>query len=330
MKKTKLAFSAALGSVMTLAAIERPDGGEAAVPAEPQGGILEAERKEANGPEKAEEAQAAPAPEAVKKIAYLGEGGEEISEPLKLHLELEKGLLLVTVDPNSPAGLSGLKEHDILLFLDDAELTDQESLRAIISKHQPGDVVALKLIRRGKEIEQEVTLGAAPVNRDIPPMALVPNPAAEMNRMLNERLGLRFDDFDNDGFEKELMDQLRKALGDRGNNLGPGVFPQLRFEIPGDDEGMGEGFHAFGSVNLKDEEGSVEMKTRGGKRTVIVRDPAGEVLFEGPYNTDEEKKAVPEDLRHRVEKLDLGNGAGGFRFNFRGFDRADEPKKEGN
>lgn len=314
---------------MTLAAIERPDGGETTVPAEPQGGILDAGQKKAIGPGKEVEAQAGPAAEVAQKVAYLGVGGEAIGEALKSHLELEKGLLLVTVDPNSPAGLSGLKEHDILRFLGETELTDQESLRTIIGKHQPGDVVALKLIRRGKEIEQEVTLGEAPLDRGIRPMALVPNPAAEMNRMLNKRLSLKFDDFEDNGFEMEMMEQLRKALGDRGNNLGPGVFPQLRFEIPGDDEGMAGGFHAFGSVSLKDEEGSVEMKTRGGKRTVIVRDPAGEILFEGPYNTDEEKKAVPEDLRDRVEKLDMGNGGGGFRFNLRRFDKPEQPQEEG-
>ena len=71
------------------------------------------------------------------------------------------------------------------------------------------------------------------------------------------------------------------------------------------------------------------MKTEGEKRTVVVKDREGNVLFEGPYNTDEEKKAVPAEMRERVEKLDMGDGGNGFRFNFRAFPEPKGDKPEG-
>ena len=321
MKKSKFVFLTALGSVMTLAAIERPGGGNKTVPAEPQGGILGGVDKETV--DKVEE-QKKPAGQPAEKVAYLGVSGEEISEALKLHLELDNGLLLSTVDPTSPAGLSGLKEHDILRSINESNLTDQDSLRATMANHKPGDVVSLKLVRRGKEIDQELTLGAAPLNRDIRPMELVPNPAAEMNNLLNKQLGLQLGGLQNGDLEKEMMEQLRKALGGPAELFkNAGGFRQLRFEMPGGDQNNGGGFQAFGSVSLQDDEGSVQMKTEGEKRTVVVKDREGNVLFEGPYNTDEEKKAVPAEMRERVEKLDMGNGGNGFRFNFRTFP---EPK----
>jgi hypothetical protein len=327
MKKSKLVFSAAVGSVMTLAAIERPGGGEKTVPAEPQGGILGGRKKEAN--DQIDEQQA-PAAQAVKKVAYLGVGGGEISEALKVHLEIESGLLLSTVAQDSPAGLSGLKKNDILLSINEVGLTDQNSLRRAMANHKPGDVVSLKLIRRGKEIEQELTLGESPVNRNIPPMALVPDPAAEMNKLLNGQFDFRLGGLENGEIEKQLMEQLRKAFGDRAEMFGKnGGFRQLDFEMPDLGGNQGGGFQAFGSVNLQDENGSVQMKSEGGKRTVIVKDREGTLLYEGPYNTDEDKKAVPEDLRERVEKLDMGNGRNGFRFNFRALPQGKQGQPEG-
>ena len=321
MKTTKFTLSMILGSAMTMIAIERPGGEKQEVPPEPQGGILD--------PKPGSSPKSETAPEvAAKKVAYLGVGGEAISEALKVHLELEQGLLLTTVDPNSPAGLSGLKENDIILSVGNKVITDQNSLRNAIVANKPGDVVGLKLVRRGKKIEQEVTLGNAPLNRDVRPMALVPDPAAEMNRLLNPQFKFDLQDLGAEGFEKEMLEQLEKALGGKRGALKLGQMPQLRFEIPdGENDG---GFQAFGSVTLRDEQGIVEMKTRGKKRTVVVRDLDGKVLFEGPYNTDKEKKAVPADLRERVERLDMGgNGGSTFRFNLGGFGKPKPEKEEG-
>ena len=190
MKITTIGLTALVGTFASLSAIERPTGEKVkeeipAKPVEPQGGIL-------GDHEGFDELEGLTLKNLVipqEKVAYLGVGGQESSETLLMHLNLESGLLLTTVDPTSPAGLAGLNEHDVIVEVDGTKLTDQDSLRAALADVKPGDGVLLKLIRRGKSIEQKVTLGEAPARRNIQPLALVPNQAADMNRLLNEQLG---------------------------------------------------------------------------------------------------------------------------------------------
>ena len=124
---------ALFGSFLDLPAIERPDGdgSNEKIPAQPKGGILKDDQKGAAG------AKAAPKPMPVNKVAYLGVRGDESSEALRSHLEFEGGLLLSTVKPTSPAGLAGLKRLDVIVSVDGNSLTDQDSLRNVITSYNP-------------------------------------------------------------------------------------------------------------------------------------------------------------------------------------------------
>jgi hypothetical protein len=156
------------------------------------------------------------------------------------------------------------------------------------------------LIRRGKNLEQKINLGEAPEVRRIDPMSLVPPQAADIDRLMKGPFG---QDFGMRGFDREFMESLERAFGKPGEEM-----QRLRME-----------FQNNGSIRFEDREGSVEIRTKGEDRSVIVRDKEGNVLFEGPYNTPEEKEALPEKFRERVERLDVGNGASGFQFRFQGF-----------
>ncbi|MFT6178923.1 MAG: membrane-associated protease RseP (regulator of RpoE activity) [Akkermansiaceae bacterium] len=325
-KITTIGLTALVGTFASLSAIERPTGEKVkeeipAKPVEPQGGIL-------GDHEGFDELEGLTLKNLVipqEKVAYLGVGGQESSETLLMHLNLESGLLLTTVDPTSPAGLAGLNEHDVIVEVDGTKLTDQDSLRAALAEVKPGDGVLLKLIRRGKSIEQKVTLGEAPARRNIQPLALVPNQAADMNRLLNEQLGNALGGFGNAELQKEMMEQLEKALGDRGAG-----FQQLRLDLGANmrnGEDMKMGIKGFGSVRLEDEEGSIEMKTKNGQRELAIRDKEGKLLFEGPYDSEIDKAAVPEDYRERVERLDMGN-KGSFRLELNGKDLLERGKKK--
>jgi len=312
MKLSTIGLSALLGTFASLSAIERPAGEKSteeipAKPARPQGGILRDDQR-VDKAEKAEEALENDLEIVEEKIAYLGVGGMEASEALLMHLELESGLLLSIIDPKSPAGLSGLKENDIIVAVGETQLTDQDSLRAALSDKKPGDEVALEIIRRGKSIEQKITLGELPARRNIQPRALIPNQAAQLNELLNQQLGNALGGFGDQEMQKELMEKLNKALGDAGG----GGFRQLRLDLGGGDLLKGNdfkmNFQQVGSVRLEDEEGSIEMKMSDGQRELSIRDKQGKLLFEGPYDTDIDKAAVPEEYKERVERLDTSNG----------------------
>lgn len=320
MKISTVGLTALVGTFASLSAIERPGGTKTteeipAKPAEPQGGILGNNEQVDEADKAAPEIEKQKAP--IARVAYLGVGGAPCSEALLMHLELESGLLLSTIDPTSPAGLSGLKENDIIVAVGETKLTDQDSLRGLLAGKEPGDDVTLKLIRRGKAIDQKVTLGEAPAIRNIGPQALLPNPAAEMNRLLNQQLDNALGGLGNDKLQKELMEQLEKALGAQGKG-----FQQLRLDLGADlldGEDLKMGFQGIGKMSLQDDEGSIEMSMKNGQRELKIRDTEGNLLFEGPYDTDIDKAALPEKFRDRVKKLDMGNGSA-FKFKLNGKD----------
>jgi len=313
---------ALLGAFLDLPAIERPDGdgSNEKIPAQPKGGIL---REDQKGDA---DAKAAPKPIPVNKVAYLGVRGDESSEALRSHLELEGGLLLSTVKPTSPAGLAGLKRLDVIVSVDGNSLTDQDSLRDVITRYNPGDEVTLKIVRRGKKIEQKVTLGEAPEIQNLPLQAIIPNPAADMNRLLNQQLENALGGLGDDKLQKEMMKQLEKALGNDGAG-----FKQFKFNLGGnmlEEKDLKLGFRGIGSMKFVDEEGSIEMKMTDGQRELSIRDKEGKLLFEGPYDNDIDKAAVPEEYRERVERIDSSGDENGFRLRFNG-NFLQEQRKDG-
>ena len=49
------------------------------------------------------------------------------------------------------------------------------------------------------------------------------------------------------------------------------------------------------------------MKTMNGLKEVIVKDLQGKVLHEGPYQTAQDKAAIPESIRQRLDALNLSS-----------------------
>jgi serine protease Do len=63
------------------------------------------------------------------------------------------------VEPNSPAEKAGLKEGDVITKVDGTVLDNTNTLGSVIAQKNPGDTIALTIIRDGKEINLSVTLG---------------------------------------------------------------------------------------------------------------------------------------------------------------------------
>ena len=185
----------------------------------------------------------------------------------------------------------------------------------------------MEIVRRGKSIEQKITLGELPARQNIRPRALIPNQAAQMNQLLNQQLGNALGGLGDREMQKELMEQLNKAFGDAG----VGGFRQLRLDLGAGDLRNGNdlkmNFQQLGSMRFEDEEGSIEMKMSDGQRELSIRDKEGKLLFEGPYDTDIDKAAVPEEYKERVERLDTGNGTS-FQFKLNGKDLFGDKKEK--
>ena len=116
----------------------------------------------------------------------------------------------------------------------------------------------------------------------------------------------------------EALKQLQQRVGKAFREMG-GVLPggQMQFNMQS----------SAGSVRLLDEQGSVEMQMEGGSKQVRVRDKQGKVQREGPYDTNQDKAAVPDDVRQRIAKLnfDVVEGAQGGGMRMRIGPRGIEP-----
>jgi len=85
----------------------------------------------------------------------------------RLELPVSYGVLITkgetinekAITPDSPAQKAGLQENDIILEMNGQLINKNNSLASLISKHNPGDTVSLKILRNGTELLKNVVLG---------------------------------------------------------------------------------------------------------------------------------------------------------------------------
>jgi len=97
--------------------------------------------------------------------AYLGITSVSMTPALAAAygLPVQRGVLIVDVAPDSPAERAGLQPGDIIVRVDDRDVTRSDELQAVLAAHQPGDQVRIVVNRQGHEQTFTVTLGSAPV-----------------------------------------------------------------------------------------------------------------------------------------------------------------------
>lgn len=66
------------------------------------------------------------------------------------------------VTPGSAADKAGVKDGDIITAIDGTKIGVEKSLRQILLQHKPGDTVTLDVLRDGKTVSLDVTLGERP------------------------------------------------------------------------------------------------------------------------------------------------------------------------
>ncbi len=124
-------------------------------------------------------------PPAVATIeeTFLGVLTEPVPELLAVHLKdhLQKGqgLVVLRVVQGSPADKAGLKRYDILTTFDDQKLVNAAQLKALVTAEKAESRVTLGVIREGKPLTVEVTLGKHAVVAPVPfgpPPAFAPGP----------------------------------------------------------------------------------------------------------------------------------------------------------
>ncbi|MFH1853038.1 MAG: PDZ domain-containing protein, partial [Candidatus Neomarinimicrobiota bacterium] len=96
-----------------------------------------------------------------EKEAWLGVQIQPLSEQLQKYFGVKQkgGVLVAEVTEGSPAEKAGLKAGDIILKVDDSEISSTSLLKEIIRHNKPGTEITVRYIRGGKEKTQMVKLG---------------------------------------------------------------------------------------------------------------------------------------------------------------------------
>jgi S1-C subfamily serine protease len=94
---------------------------------------------------------------------YLGLGMRpiELPEDLKrtLHLSVDSGLIVVSVEPDGPGGKAGVLFGDVIVALGGVAVSNLRDLQAFLEPESVGNTIPLSLIRGGKPVEVNVTIG---------------------------------------------------------------------------------------------------------------------------------------------------------------------------
>jgi hypothetical protein len=228
---------------------------------------------------------------------------EQLNLPRGIHLSVDQ------VSPDSPAEQAGLTLYDILLELDDQVLVNSDQLKALVRMKSPNDRVQLKILRKGKPISLELKL-------------------AESEVALTERNGTpqRFhsmrsfpeDPFSQDPFFRNHSSSIMELLNKHRFNHLPGIsqnspLNQDPFDIdsplhgPSSNSGKVQSFNYSSEqkhIITTDEQGTLEYSVDDQNKHLRATSPDGEVLFDGPVNTDEDRRNLSKDLHQRLEKLE--------------------------
>lgn len=92
---------------------------------------------------------------------FLGMSTQPVRIPAVLAQQLgqETGLLLIAVEPDSPAEQGGLLLGDTLVALEDTPIRQHDDVLAFLSPERIGTAVSARLIRGGQVQEQRVVVG---------------------------------------------------------------------------------------------------------------------------------------------------------------------------
>ena len=248
-----------------------------------------------------------------KEIAtYLGVRTEGLPAAMSKQLSLPMGLHLsvVQVGLNSPAEKAGLQEFDVLLKLDDQTLVNEDQLKKLVRLKNPHEQITLSILRNGKSREIQVVLEETEITKEV-------SRSASRNRLFQDPF-LK-DEFFNDFWDERFEDFIMKdpGFGLRNNQFYPQVRPNISNRQSKIKKDLEDPLHQPGSdiqsfsysssqsqKVITDEDGTLEWTEKDGEKFLRATDPLGNLLFEGPINTDEENAKVPPKVSESLKKLE--------------------------
>lgn len=98
---------------------------------------------------------------------YLGVYMHDLPSEAARALNISSGVVIGGIVPGGPSEKSGLGPGDLIKQVDGSEVKTSKQVREIISKHKPGDVIDLVVVRRNMLEPRKVTVGAYPTDTEL-------------------------------------------------------------------------------------------------------------------------------------------------------------------
>lgn len=233
-----------------------------------------------------------------ESVAFLGVSTGPVSDTLVEQLGLQKGFGLVVNDVVADSPAAGvLKRHDVLLKFEDQRLIDPRQFSVLVRNQKEGDEVTLTYVRAGKQATVKVKLA----KHDVP---------KQLGLMMGGA-GAGFEGFPGGsehmrvlvGPERDDVNHVLSLMHDGGQQ-------NVRVMRMGNGPAMRSIAVNTGNSNMvfNDERGALELTIKDGQKNLVAKNEKGDVLFSGPINTPEERQKLSDELRGRLEKIEIMDG----------------------
>lgn len=259
-----------------------------------------------------------------KPTPYIGVITSPPPGVLSAQLSLAEGFGLVVSDvlPDSPAAKAGVQRYDVLTKFNDQQLVDSGQFSTLVRALKKGDQANLTLIRKTQEQKVSVTID----ERMLPEHRFFPFPGGFPGHMHGDsnKSGDAFPEGGRSYGDRARMYQERMRTAENNEPNGsqgpsadgappippedilrevrPGGVAQIRLLRP-------DGAVTYNMANarlvMKDDTGEIEMTTHDGKRSLVAKNAKGETIFDGAIDTEEQRKALPEDVRKKLDMIEV-------------------------
>ncbi|MGI8891072.1 MAG: PDZ domain-containing protein [Chthoniobacterales bacterium] len=234
-------------------------------------------------------------------VTFLGVETSEVPRVLSEQMNLPRGFGVVVdyVVPASAAASSGLQQSDIIRMLNDQQIVNPGQLGKLVRSFPDGTTVNFTVMRKGQEMKMPVKLGKKDVS-------------AGRGRSGFEQQW-NFDDFDKMDFDFKAPDMtaVREAVvrakdqAMRARDQAEKAVRRLRIVTKDDDVTKTTKIDlGRATVTFSDDEGELKMENLKGRKTLTAKDAQGNMLYNGPIETPEDRAKLPAHVRQRLEKLE--------------------------
>ncbi|HET6882927.1 MAG TPA: PDZ domain-containing protein [Pirellulales bacterium] len=273
----------------------------------------------------------APHGASANQVTYLGVSTSPPPDALVEQLKFPKGLYLVVdaVEADSPVAAAGLRRFDVLQQLDDQLLVNAEQLSVLVRNRRAGEEVELTLIREGQPLKIRVKLGERQVGgnatesatgavlRDFDNDGRLDLEVTRLDAMLSDvvKLSLERDSVSDEEYARRVYLDLTGTLPVQGEladfiaDERPNKRQRLIDRLLSRPDVLDK-IRDSAVLEWSDSEHSLVLTTSdAGEKRLVAKGKEGNLLFDGPVETDAERQQLGPRLVAKLELMLKGMAA---------------------